>query len=341
MECTLFACGARRVRLIAVAAVFACVLAFAAQALALPLGSLETVVPRSAGQSAGRLGVLDDVNNDMFANRIALSTHLGQFWYDTGTNAGYTAEPGEPQHAGRPGGRSAWFRWTAPSDGVLTLDTFSSDFDTLLGVYVGSAVDTLTAVASNDDYNGTDVSLVSFPVTAGTEYEIAVDGYQGQSGIYYLEWEFSPNTAVPVWRFYNKSGSHFYTASGAEAAWVWTSLSTTFSLDGPAYSIDTLNPLNSAPLYRFYNKKNGSHFYTASEAEKASVIAHLGATYTYDGPAYNVCLTPGPGETTVYRFYNKKNGSHFYTASEAEKTSVLTTLRATYSYDGPAFYLAP
>jgi hypothetical protein len=223
----------------------------------------------------------------------------------------------------------------------LTLDTFSSDFDTLLGVYTGTAVDSLTAVASNDDYNKADVSLVSFPVTAGTEYEIAVDGYQAQSGIYYLEWEFSPNTAVPVWRFYNKNGSHFYTASGAEAAWVWTSLGTTFSLDGPAYTIDTLNPLNSAPLYRFYNKKNGSHFYTASEAEKASVLANLSATYTYDGPAYNVCLTAAPGETTVYRFYNKKNGSHFYTASEAEKASVLATLRATYSYDGPAFYLAP
>ena len=36
-------------------------------------------------------------------------------------------------------------------------------------------------------------------------------------------------------------------------------LSTTYSLDGTAYTINTDNPANSTPLYRFYNKKNGSH----------------------------------------------------------------------------------
>ena len=39
----------------------------------------------------------------------------------------------------------------------------------------------------------------------------------------------------------------------------------------------------------------------------------------------------------VYRFYNKKNGSHFYTASEAEKNTVLSTLTGTYAFDGVAY----
>ena len=47
------------------------------------------------------------------------------------------------------------------------------------------------------------------------------------------------------------------------------------------------------------------------------------------------------GATVVYRFYNKTNGSHFYTASELEKDGVLANLSATYALDGPAFYLAP
>ena len=47
------------------------------------------------------------------------------------------------------------------------------------------------------------------------------------------------------------------------------------------------------------------------------------------------------GATTVWRFFNKKNGSHFYTASAAEKASVIAKLSATYSLDGAAFYLAP
>ncbi|MEI8080701.1 MAG: hypothetical protein WCI74_02525, partial [Actinomycetes bacterium] len=79
----------------------------------------------------------------------------------------------------------------------------------------------------------------------------------------------------------------------------------------------------------------------ASETEKNTVLTKLKATYSLDGPAYNVCLAPVAGATTVYRFYNRKNGSHFYTASETEKNTVLTKLKATYSLDGPAFYLAP
>ena len=147
---------------------------------------------------------------------------------------------------------------------------------------------------------------------------------------------------TPVYRFYNKEhGSHFYTASTSERDTVLSSQSDEYLLDGIAYSVNTLNPANNAPLYRFYNKKNGTHFYTASADEKNFVISTLGTTYTYDGPAYNVSLTHAPGATTVYRFYNRVNGSHFYTASSAERDDVLKRLSATYSLDGEAFYLAP
>jgi hypothetical protein len=152
----------------------------------------------------------------------------------------------------------------------------------------------------------------------------------------------SLNVAMPVYRFYNrKSASHFYTASEAEKATVLNTLSSTYSLEGVAYSIDTAAAANDAPLYRFYNKQTGAHFYTASAAEKANVQVNLSAIYSYDGPAYKVCVTPVADSQTVYRFYNKINGAHFYTASEAEKNSVIANLSATYVLDGPAFYLAP
>ena len=150
---------------------------------------------------------------------------------------------------------------------------------------------------------------------------------------------FAPTTYLPVYRFYNKkNGSHFYTASEAEKNNVQSKLSATYGYDGPAYKASSAY---TTPLYRFYNKKNGSHFYTASESEKNSVIKNLGATYSYDGPAYNVTSGPAPGSAPVYRFFNKKNGSHFYTASVAEKASVLRGLSATYALDGPAFYVTP
>ncbi len=151
-----------------------------------------------------------------------------------------------------------------------------------------------------------------------------------------------PASLLSVYRFYNfKQGVHFYTASEEEKNSVIARLSSVYRLEGVGYNINVANPANSHPLYRFYNFKQGVHFYTASEAEKANVIATLGSTYRYEGPAYNVCPTPVAGATTVYRFYNFRKGVHFYTASEEEKANVIASLGSTYRYEGPAFYLAP
>jgi len=51
-----------------------------------------------------------------------------------------------------------------------------------LGVYVGSSISNLTLVASNDDRNGLVTSEVTFLAQAGTDYQIAVDGFDGASG---------------------------------------------------------------------------------------------------------------------------------------------------------------
>ncbi len=73
-------------------------------------------------------------------------------------------------------------------------------------------------------------------------------------------------------------------------------------------------------VFRFYNLKNGVHFYTASEAEKDSTLANLGATYKYEGVAYSLNSAPGGGnDTPLYRFYNMKTGVHFYTASRGRE----------------------
>ena len=41
----------------------------------------------------------------------------------------------------------------------------------------------------------------------------------------------------------------------------------------------------------------------------------------------------------VYRFYNMKNGSHFYTPSIAERDNVIATLSKTYKYEGEAYFV--
>lgn len=143
-----------------------------------------------AGPSAGALRLHLEQGtapaNDDFANATPLSGRTSSVVSDT-TFA--TKEQGEPNHAGYDGGASVWWAWTAPSSGTAVIDTCGSDvYDTLLGVYTGSSVDGLTEVASNDDAAGRPPgcyrpqSRVRFAASAGTTYEIAVDGFNNPGG---------------------------------------------------------------------------------------------------------------------------------------------------------------
>ncbi|HYV33005.1 MAG TPA: immunoglobulin domain-containing protein, partial [Candidatus Binatia bacterium] len=123
---------------------------------------------------------------DNFVDRITLSGISGMV---SGSNSSATAEAGEPNLAGKRGGHSVWYVWTAPADGVATFRTTGSTFDTLLGVYNGTAVTNLTPVASDDDRGGFFASGVSFNTVLGTEYEIAIDGFGGAMGNFVFSWE--------------------------------------------------------------------------------------------------------------------------------------------------------
>jgi hypothetical protein len=137
------------------------------------------------GGASGAVTVHWLQNNNNF---LAATNLTGASGTVTGSNVGATKETGEPDHAGFAGGTSVWFRWTAPTTGTKSFDTFGSSFDTLLGVYTGTAVNGLTVVASNDDTGGGQQSKVTFPVTAGVTYRIAVDGYGASTGTVKLNW---------------------------------------------------------------------------------------------------------------------------------------------------------
>jgi hypothetical protein len=141
--------------------------------------------------------------NDRFAARQTIADL--QFFQVT-DNVAATREDGEPPHAGEPASASVWWSWTAPADGGATVSTKSTSFDTVLAVYTGSTLDTLTPVASNDNVDDTDSSSkVWFPTTAGTTYQIAVDGVGGEMGSLWLTFRgtISPSNdkfsrAIPI-----------------------------------------------------------------------------------------------------------------------------------------------
>lgn len=117
----------------------------------------------------------------------------------TGVNTHATAQPGEPAHAGRSAQASLWWRWTAPSDGWLRVSTAGSSFDTVLGVYTGTAVDALTVRASNDDSrNSEETSSLYLAVSGGTTYFIAVDSGFWETGDIALFTSFDDTNDPPT-----------------------------------------------------------------------------------------------------------------------------------------------
>lgn len=131
-------------------------------------------------------------DNDRFAGAIPLTITTNLV---TATNSAASRESGEPAHGGSVGGKSLWWSFTAPSDGILSLTTTNSTFDTLLGLYTGTSVDKLTTIASNDDADiGSGYSALSAGVSAGQIVYIAVDGFSGASGTISLGYSFAPAT---------------------------------------------------------------------------------------------------------------------------------------------------
>ncbi len=118
--------------------------------------------------------------NDAFSQAQILPGSSGLIM---GRNTNATAELNEPMHAGSVASRSVWYRWTAPSDGLYSFTTSGSTFDTVMAIYTGSSVGSLTQIAANDNTTSFDqTSKINFRATAGTVYSIAVDGKNGATG---------------------------------------------------------------------------------------------------------------------------------------------------------------
>jgi hypothetical protein len=127
--------------------------------------------------------------NDAFSAAAAIR---GDRARSEAANVGATSEAGEPAHAGNMGGASVWFRWTAPRDGSFAFVTAGSDFDTVLAVYTGPALDALDQLVADDDAGPLATSELSFHAVAGTVYHVAVDGFQGKVGRVHLAWRPAP-----------------------------------------------------------------------------------------------------------------------------------------------------
>lgn len=124
--------------------------------------------------------------NDAFATATEIK---GQTVRIEGDNTSASRQAGEVAHAGTSGARSLWYRWTAPASRSVVIAVQASGFDSVLGVYTGSAVDQLRPVVVNNDSLPSAAStspnanpIVRFEAEAGTTYMIAVSSASASAG---------------------------------------------------------------------------------------------------------------------------------------------------------------
>ena len=105
-------------------------------------------------------------------------------------------------------------------------------------------------------------------------------------------------------------------------------------------ALDPNDPHNYlTPLYRFYRAGNDSHFFTANEAEKNSIISTQPADFwVYEGISQRVLHSQIPNAVPVYRMFNKISKSHFYSALPSEIATIQQNLGHIFTLEGIAFY---
>jgi len=231
--------------------------------------------------------------NDDFANAATIDGFSGSA---TGTTVGATKQPGEPGHAST-GGASIWYAWTAPANGLARFDTCGSSFDTLLAVYTGSAVGSLTRIASNNDSacpGSNRQSRVSFPATTGTVYRIAIDGLSGTTGSAALAWTLIPVPTEPAFTGSDPrspANANTPTISGSADAGTTVRLHTNATCADAAVATGTAADFASPGLPVDVADDSTTTFYaTATNEAGTSPCSAASITYVEDSTAPAVTL---------------------------------------------------
>ena len=137
----------------------------------------------------------------MALNNFPGTTISGASGSFSGTTVGSNGEGGEPVVPAGGAVNSMWYSWTAPASGTFNFGTCNTtvntttNYDTSIGFYTGTAVNALTTIGGVDDTANCNTSagagggaglgsVLSFPVTSGTTYRLQIDGYMANTGAF-------------------------------------------------------------------------------------------------------------------------------------------------------------
>jgi Zn-dependent metalloprotease len=138
------------------------------------------------------------VPNDDFDDAVEISSLPYSNVQDT---SGATSEVDDPSLSCATSQKynTVWYKYTPVASGILTVDTFSSDYDTVLGVWTGSRGSLKPVVGGCNDDSGGPQSKVKLGVAAGTTFYIEVAGHASKpAGSLEISASFASNAATLI-----------------------------------------------------------------------------------------------------------------------------------------------
>ena len=119
----------------------------------------------------------------------------------------------------------------------------------------------------------------------------------------------------------------------------WTKISAGINPLTVSRSTGLATDPNAVAIHRFFDKTDGTHFFTASSSE-ASTLEATRTDLSYEGVGLNgyAAADSSPSSVAVFRFFDLKDGTHFYTASTSERDTLVTNQAAAMQFEGVAFY---
>jgi hypothetical protein len=149
--------------------------------------------------------------------------------------------------------------------------------------------------------------------------------------------------AEPVHRLCSQvSLAHRYTMSREEATGLSGRVDDAWIDEGVAFYAypEGRQPPDARPVYRLRSRNQDTQILTADEREKDRLTGDNPPSWTYDGIAFHAYLQDLHPLVTqpVHRFWSRRFKDYFYTASEAERQTLLEDPSQGWTYEGIAWY---
>jgi uncharacterized membrane protein len=184
---------------------------------------------------------------------------------------------------------------------TCTVSPSSTTTYTVAGVNArGTGAATSATVTVTSGLSGTAVPTYRFnnPITGGhflssneseKAYVLANLKAYSYEGIGFYTFATQVSSSLPVYRFSNSKGFHYFTISEAEKAQLLANAA--YQYDGAAFYAYATEVVGSTPVYRFQNSISGSSFYTSTTAEYNYVLQNYPA-YVYQNIVFYVRTQP-------------------------------------------------